>query len=95
MAAGRSTKEMRRIRRSVYRAYRFTCVDCGTWFAPPRHWNGEGIEGLTLGHIRPKAQGGAYSVGNCVPQCKRDNEDLANRPWIKNWREIYAREETA
>lgn len=92
MASGRSASEMRRIRRSVYRAYRFTCVDCGARFQPPRDWNGEGIEGLTLGHIRPRSQGGSYSAGNCVPQCRKDNEDLADRPWQMNWRSVYGEE---
>lgn len=83
MAYRPSPKQKRRLRRSVFRRDGFRCRDnCGIEVVPPPGWDGEGIPGLTLGHIIPQQMGGSWSVLNLITQCKRDNEELANQVWV-------------
>lgn len=76
------SKKGARHRRSVYGRDGFACRDCGRTFDHPEPYNGEPIDGLTLGHIVPKSIGGRRNVGNLITQCLPCNEDLADRIWL-------------
>lgn len=95
MPTGTNPTQIRRIRRSVYKRDGFRCRDCKREFRRPRHYDGTKIPGLTLGHVIPRHAGGNYSVGNTIAQCTKCNNELGERVWVPNWRQVYATEETA
>jgi 5-methylcytosine-specific restriction endonuclease McrA len=57
-------------RRNLYRRDRYTCQYCG---------GQPGIEGLTIDHVVPRADGGASTWENCVLACQACNFRKANR----------------
>lgn len=93
MAKGRSPEEMRRLRRAVFPRDHFRCRDCNRRFRRPSGWKGEGILGLTLGHVIPKSQGGRWQISNLIAQCDSCNNELDDEPWVPGWRVLRAMQE--
>lgn len=59
----------------------FRCRDCGRQFTPPEDYYGQGVPGLTLGHVIPKSFDGEYVAANLIAQCQECNDDLADEVW--------------
>lgn len=89
--AGMSTNKRRKRNRriNVFERDGFMCVDCKRVFEVPVDWDGEFIEGLTMGHIVPRNDGGTFTYDNLISQCEKCNNDLADRVWFVGWREVY------
>jgi 5-methylcytosine-specific restriction endonuclease McrA len=80
-------------RRNVAKRDHHTCQYCG---AQP------GVEGLTIDHVVPRAQGGQSSWSNCVAACLKCNARKADRtpeqagmrlrksPARPDWKPLYA-----
>jgi len=65
----------------------FVCVDCGQWFDHPVPYEGETIEGLTLGHIIPRSKQGGFTRENLITQCLACNAALGSNVWYPGWRQ--------
>lgn len=85
---GPGQKRIRNLRIFVYNRDGFTCRDCKRVFERPKPYLGEIIEGLTLGHIIPKSQGGRRTRKNLIAQCRKCNNKLGNRVWVEGWRDL-------
>lgn len=70
-----------RKRRRVFTRDDFTCRDCSQVFPHADPYGGEGIPGLTLGHIIPRSKGGTYDDDNLIAQCLSCNQALADNVW--------------
>lgn len=82
----RYAKRFARIRYGVFVRDGFACRDCDRQFDHPEPYKGQGIEGLTLGHIIPRSKGGRQTVSNLVAQCECCNKELGDREWVEGWR---------
>lgn len=77
------------VRREVFNRDDFTCQDCNRKFTHPDPYTGRlGIDGLTLGHIIPRALGGQFMAANLAAQCDLCNHKLGNNIWAKQLRRV-------
>ena len=83
-AAYPSRNNRRRLKRTIFRRDNFTCQErsCGRVFVPPKGYDGsQPIDGLTLGHVIPRARGGAYTIDNLRAECYDCNHKRGNQVW--------------
>lgn len=74
------------LRVEVFGRHDFACVDCRKSFTPRTDpYCGEGVPGLTLGHIIPDSMGGLLEPRNLVAQCTECNHLLGARVWTPGW----------
>ena len=71
--------EARRLwRASIKEAWDNRCAYCNS---PPIDDNS-----LTIDHVRPKSSGGEDKTSNCIPACRRCNQDKGSDEWVAWYR---------
>ena len=42
----------------------------------------ESLTNLTIDHVRPKSNGGEDRTTNCIPACRKCNQDKSSQEWV-------------
>ena len=67
-----SSEATRLWRRAIKEQFDCTCVYCGESYD---------LSELTIDHVHPRSRGGETISSNCVPACRRCNQDKGSRHW--------------
>ena len=60
-------------RKAIKEANNYECIYCGE-----RHNEFD----LTIDHVRPRCLGGSHMSKNCVPACRRCNQEKGSHNWL-------------
>ena len=75
-----STDAKRLLRKAIKEANNYECIYCGE-----RHNEFD----LTIDHVRPRCLGGSHMSKNCVPACRRCNQEKGSIDWLTWFRATF------
>ena len=80
LLAMQSAEAKRLWRKAIKEANNYECIYCGQ-----KHHEHD----LTIDHVHPRSSGGANSIGNVVPACRRCNQSKGSTNWIEWFRDNF------
>ena len=75
-----STDAKKLCRKAIKEANNYECIYCGE-----KHHEFD----LTIDHVRPRCLGGSHMSTNCVPACRRCNQEKGSMNWLTWFRTTF------
>ena len=75
-----STDAKKLWRKAIKEANNYECIYCGE-----KHNEFD----LTIDHVRPRCSGGSHMARNCVPACRRCNQEKGSNDWLTWFRTTF------
>ena len=75
-----STDAKKLWRKAIKEANNYECIYCGE-----KHNEFD----LTIEHVRPRCSGGSHMARNCVPACRRCNQEKGSNDWLTWFRTTF------